>query len=1340
MPTLSNQQYGFVKEIHVDADPATVMSLVGTDGDMITFVGNKITRTNTPGVYQDLVTTYQPSTGGIGCTSCAYDPLGNPLSMTDPRNNTWTFDRNELGEVYRTTCPAPYNYQVETSYDANRNTIQVDTQDVVVQYASDDPSDPGFGQFGVSGSGFGADLPTIPGPGGSVRPGWFSNLYSYDLIDNRIEDDIDSTGSVPASLVTTYGFDFNQNNILITRPLGNPIEFDYDERDLRIATRVGGATGSVTVNVYDPNGNLQDVIGPAIRGTAAQTLSCVIADAFNGGTNITYTGDWLVQNNYDGFDRPVTGIDPVGGTTLNTFDPGGRTIATQFYGAPGGPTPTDRGGSRNQLLSSGSTRFDEAGRAYEVQRDVFLDSGLYYHGVANKLPSGRTATHTGGGLAANSTSNNHTNTVTLTAGGVSYVLTRMVFDRSSRTAATASDNGAITTNAFDGANRNITITDPLNNVTTNTFDGNSNLVTSTRAETCTIPGVSTNETFASATFFDCLNRPIATAMQGPDGSFSPSLAFPGCSSWATLPVGCPPWLTENGTIFSFTGYDSRNNRTTLIDPKANTTVTAFDGANRQLQTNQHLRTAGSGANAISDAVTTSTSYDANSNLIRLVDDNGGATTWSFDLLDRDTVMTFHDGSTRTKVYNAASDIIGYTDENGSVFANTFDPLGRKTAVGIVVATGVVGTTAQTFHFDGLSRNTFARDSIGSTNADVTFVRDSIDRVLEEAQVYGGDSRYVTHDQWTSYSATGFTFPNGRHITNSFDALYRRTNVGDTGGSNIASWKFFGPSRTALFALGNGITCSFMNNAQTNSAIQSGGTYPPTWGDKTSDRLGYDGSGRMISKRFLPTGSTTSLVGFTTLFDPSSNKLFERALHAESRSTLYPSYDSMNRLLQYQRGTLASGGASVTTPITLPGTNNQQTYNLDGLGNWKNTNYTPEGASPITQTRTHNKLNELTQFATTPVHYDHGNNAGNSNPLIAQRGNGNITNDGTRIYAFDALNRLMTVSRTSDGLQVGAYVYDALGRRIRKVVTNGGVTGPSNPVANGTYRYVQDGNQIVEELTSSNATLRQFIWGIYIDELIQMRTYQNTGSQLLAPGSYFPLQDLLYCTTALTNASATVVEAYDTGAYGNTLIFSGPGSDGVWFTNDDVQSVQPACEYIFTGREFDQETQIYFFRARYYQPSLGRFVSKDPMLSRVVGFPDSSCRLGVTPASRLGSNQLVFAQDSSGLLYLVADKRQPHLGLQGERSPYAISDQLAYAYMHRCYMERWRKEQTPVYYTPLLVDSCRQKISKSRKDVSVSIAEWKRGHKPLGLKGAKYEGFNAQARLVLETPPGGGGKT
>ena len=70
--------------------------------------------------------------------------------------------------------------------------------------------------------------------------------------------------------------------------------------------------------------------------------------------------------------------------------------------------------------------------------------------------------------------------------------------------------------------------------------------------------------------------------------------------------------------------------------------------------------------------------------------------------------------------------------------------------------------------------------------------DSIDRVLEEAQTYGGDTRYVTHDAWTSYPATGFTFPNGRQITNGFDALYRKNErQRDTGGSQSPHWQFFG---------------------------------------------------------------------------------------------------------------------------------------------------------------------------------------------------------------------------------------------------------------------------------------------------------------------------------------------------------------------------------------------------------------------------------------------------------------------------------------------------------------------------------------------------------------------
>jgi hypothetical protein len=367
----------------------------------------------------------------------------------------------------------------------------------------------------------------------------------------------------------------------------------------------------------------------------------------------------------------------------------------------------------------------------------------------------------------------------------------------------------------------------------------------------------------------------------------------------------------------------------------------------------------------------------------------------------------------------------------------------------------------------------------------------------------------------------------------------------------------------------------MNNAQTNSAVQAGVPNPP-WGDKTTDRLGYDGAGRLIAKRFLPPGSTTALVDFTTSHDPSSNKLFERALHAESRSALYAAYDSMDRLLRYERGVLVASGGSVATPITLPGTDSQRSYNLDSLGNWQSTGYTPEGGAPTTEIRQHNKLNEITRFGATPVLYDHGNNAANLNSLIAQRGNGNIANDGTRSYAYDAFNRLVAVARASDGASLAVYRYDALGRRVEKVVSNGGVSGT---IANGGYRYLYDGTQMVEELqlVTGMPTLRQFVWGQYIDELIQLTIPATTTTPPLTAGTYYPLQDLLYRTTATTKSDGSFVEAYDFDASGNTLIFSAAGTGGNWWADDATTTLQPMCECLFTGRQYDPESEIYNYR-------------------------------------------------------------------------------------------------------------------------------------------------------------------
>ncbi len=363
-----------------------------------------------------------------------------------------------------------------------------------------------------------------------------------------------------------------------------------------------------------------------------------------------------------------------------------------------------------------------------------------------------------------------------------------------------------------GANRQILTTDPLSNTTATKYDGNNNVIIVTRTDVCTITTpTATNETFVLFMRYDALNRTVVNGTQGADGVLSSDLTV--CCTWPVLP----------STLFSQYGYDSRGNRVVFIDPKLNSMVTLFDGASRAIESQQLLRQNGDGsqgpdANASFQSagrglVRTQMLYDSNSRVFQMIDDRGNETLYTFDLLDRQVTMTFDDGSTRTNVYDTASDVITYTDENGSVFANTFDSLGRKTAVAITRATSVGGTTAQSFQFDGLSRATQSIDTISGTSGENDIYLDSLSRTLEDEQTYGGNTRYTTHDAFTSVVISDLTYPNDRQTANVYDALYRRTSVGDTGGSTIASWQFYGPNRVAEVVFANGPACTFMNNAR-----------------------------------------------------------------------------------------------------------------------------------------------------------------------------------------------------------------------------------------------------------------------------------------------------------------------------------------------------------------------------------------------------------------------------------------------------------------------------------------------------------------------------------------------
>jgi RHS repeat-associated protein len=162
--------------------------------------------------------------------------------------------------------------------------------------------------------------------------------------------------------------------------------------------------------------------------------------------------------------------------------------------------------------------------------------------------------------------------------------------------------------------------------------------------------------------------------------------------------------------------------------------------------------------------------------------------------------------------------------------------------------------------------------------------------------------------------------------------------------------------------------------------------------------------------------------------------------------------------------------------------------------------------------------------------------------------------------------------------------------------NGGLSGN---IPDETTDYLWQGWQTVEERNpfggtgSTDTPVKQYIWGTYIDECIQITTYTILGPQNVPAGAYYLLQDLLYRAIVLTNSSGAIVEAYDCDAYGNTLIFTSPGADGVWFTDEDVQSGYGANDIIYCGYPYDPETELYYLRKRTYNPVLGRWLQRDP---------------------------------------------------------------------------------------------------------------------------------------------------
>ena len=253
------------------------------------------------------------------------------------------------------------------------------------------------------------------------------------------------------------------------------------------------------------------------------------------------------------------------------------------------------------------------------------------------------------------------------------------------------------------------------------------------------------------------------------------------------------------------------------------------------------------------------------------------------------------------------------------------------------------------------------------------------------------------------------------------------------------------------------------------------------------------------------------------------------------------YDDEDRLVYYKRSSQA----------------NPQTWTLTAVGDWSS--WSNFGTS---QSRTHGAAHEILTAGSSP------NNA------ITHDVKGNITEIPTNVSSparklfWDFDSRLTGVDTTGDSTPEVTYSYDALGRRVWRTESSA------------TVVYVSAGQQVVCDYPSgaapSSTPTYRYVWGDYVDEPI----LRCAGSTY-----HYYHHNQQFSTIGLTNSSGVVVERYGYTAYGELSLTSGSGGSRSWSTNSN--------RYLYTGREWDDSVKLFYFRARWYDPVVGRFVGRDP---------------------------------------------------------------------------------------------------------------------------------------------------
>lgn len=578
-------------------------------------------------------------------------------------------------------------------------------------------------------------------------------------------------------------------------------------------------------------------------------------------------------------------------------------------------------------------------------------------------------------------------------------------------------------------------------------------------------------------------------------------------------------------------YDANGNVLTSTDALGQKTTFTYDPVYNQIT-------------SVTDANghTSSFAYDGNGNLQTAADANGKATRFTYNSYGQVLTITDALGKKTTLAYDSAGNLTTVTDPLGHSGTIHYDAISRP-----VQATDALGQTSSV-QYDSLNRVTQQTDPLGHTvslaydengnllsltdalNHMTSFTYDDLNRLLTRKTPLG---KTDSRQYDLAGNLTQFTDRRGQVSKFAYDTLDRLIGESYADGNLVArTYDAFGRLLTVQDTAGGAFSYAYdLNNRLLGSASPTG-----------TIQYAYDPAGQRTARQVA--GQSPVQYGY----DPDG-RLLSAAMPQAALQFAYDDRDELTGITRANGVSSSFGYDDAGRLLSLAHTSGatslySQSYTYDADG--QRTGSSTSSAQPlITQpvVNTYDAGNRLTKSGATTYAYDDDGN------LISETGP-----SGTTSYSWDTRGRLTAITTPIGKTN---FAYDFVGNLLAQ--TNGA----GSPLH--TY-LLDDATNVVAE-SDNGGTPAAVLTGLGIDD--HFAFIPASGSPL------YGMSDALNSTVEMTDGSGSVKSQFAYEPYGQTTANGG------------------AYPFQYTGR-VPVSSSLYYYRARFYNPILGRFISEDPI--------------------------------------------------------------------------------------------------------------------------------------------------